>query len=170
MVDGAQAYTIVRNHLFARERPEADKAYDLATLGVQEKHHACPGEGSDEDSAEPEWFECGDGGSLGEPEGHDAAMGELIAASTPASASASASAPALTLIYGKTLPRAGVTTELLHRISGHLPRRDMIHLPEAWCDAPSSWTTDVLKETKEALCEACIRANAPRASPSGSLG
>jgi len=27
----------------------------------------------------------------------------------------------------------------------------------------------VLKETKEALCEACIRANAPRVSPSGSL-
>jgi len=88
-------------------------------------------------------------------------------ASTPASASASA--PALTLIHGKTIPRAGVTAELLHRISGHLPRRDMIHLQDAWCDAPSSWTTDVLKETKEALCEACIRANAPSASPSGSL-
>jgi len=90
-------------------------------------------------------------------------------ASTPASASASA--PALTLIHGMTIPRAGVTAELLHRISGHLPRRDMIHLQDAWCwcDAPSSWTTDVLKETKEALCEACIRANAPRASPSGSL-
>jgi len=45
----------------------------------------------------------------------------------------------------------------------------MIHLQDAWCDAPSSWTTDVLKGTKEALCEACIRANAPRASPNGSL-
>jgi len=50
-------------------------------------------------------------------------------ASTPASASASASA--LTLIHGKTIPRAGVTAELLHRISGHLPRRDMIHLQDA---------------------------------------
>jgi len=61
----------VRNHLFA---PEADKAYDPAALGVQEKHHACLGEGSDRDSAEPEWFDCGDGDSLGEPEGHAAVI------------------------------------------------------------------------------------------------
>jgi len=67
-MDGAQAYTIVRNHLFA------DKAYDQATLGVQEKHHACHGEGSDGDSAEPEWFNCGDGDSLGQPEGHAAVI------------------------------------------------------------------------------------------------
>jgi len=40
-------------------------------------------------------------------------------ASTPASLPASV--PALTLIHGKTIARAGVTAELLHRISGHLP-------------------------------------------------
>ena len=70
-MDGAQAYTIVRNHLFA---PDGDKAYDPAALGVQEEHHACPGEGSDGDPAEPEWFGCGDGDLLGEPEGHAAAI------------------------------------------------------------------------------------------------
>jgi len=70
-MDGAQAYTIVRNHLFA---PEADKAYDPAALGVQEKHHACPGEGSDGGSAKPEWFDCGDGDLRGEPEGHAAVI------------------------------------------------------------------------------------------------
>jgi len=64
----------VRNHLFGRERPEADKAYDLAALRVQEKHHACPGEDSDRDSAEPEWFECGYRYTLGEPEGHAAVI------------------------------------------------------------------------------------------------
>jgi hypothetical protein len=80
-----------------------------------------------------------------------------------------AATPAGNLIHGKELPRVAVTAKLLHRICGHLPRRDLIHLPDAWCDAPPYWTTDVLKETKEALCEACIRANAPRASPSGEL-
>ena len=57
-------------------KPEADKAYGPAALGVQEKHHACPGlgKGSDGDSAKPEWFDCGDGDSLGEPEGHAAAI------------------------------------------------------------------------------------------------
>jgi len=53
-------------------------------LGVQEKHHACLGEGSDEDSAEPEWFECGcpDSDSLGEPEGH-AAVIKVVADEEP---------------------------------------------------------------------------------------
>ena len=78
-MDGAQAYTIVRNHLFA---PEADKAYDPAALGVQEKHHACPGEGSDGGSAKPEWFDCGDGDLRGEPEGH-AAVIKVVADEEP---------------------------------------------------------------------------------------
>jgi len=53
-------------------------------LGVQEKHHACLGEGSDEDSAKPEWFECGcpDSDSLGEPEGH-AAVIKVVADEEP---------------------------------------------------------------------------------------
>ena len=45
----------------------------------------------------------------------------------------------------------------------------MIHLLDAWCDAPPSWTTDVLKETKEKPCEACVRANALRAPPGNAL-
>jgi hypothetical protein len=88
---------------------------------------------------------------------------------SPHDAPVPAATPAGNLIHGKALPRVAVTAKLLHRICGHLPRRDLIHLPDAWCDAPPYWTTDVLKETKEALCEACIRANAPRASPSGEL-
>ena len=53
-------------------------------LGVQEKHHACLGEGQDEDSAEPEWFECEypDSDSLGEPEGH-AAVIKVVADEEP---------------------------------------------------------------------------------------
>jgi len=89
--------------------------------------------------------------------------------SPPAAPTAPAAAPANTLIHGKALPRAAVMAKLLHRMSGHLPRRDLIHLPDAWCNAPPSWTTDVLKETKEEPCEACVRANAPRAPPGNAL-
>jgi len=38
-MDGAQAYTIVWNHLFVRERTEADKLYYKMALDVQEKFH-----------------------------------------------------------------------------------------------------------------------------------
>jgi len=38
-MDGAQAYTIVRNHLFVRERTEVDKLYYKTALDVQEKFH-----------------------------------------------------------------------------------------------------------------------------------
>jgi len=88
------------------------------------------------------------------PTFHGAADDAVI--NSPPDAPTAPAAPTNTLIHGKALPRAAVTTKLLHRMSGHLPRRDLIHLPDAWCDAPPSWTTDVLKETKEETCEACV--------------
>ena len=69
------------------------------------------------------------------------------------------------VIHGKHLPRKAVTGRFLHRITDHCEHRLCRLLPKAWRDAEDWWIDKCVDEP----CDACLRGDAPRVAPSGSL-
>ena len=69
------------------------------------------------------------------------------------------------VIQGKKLARSAVTSDFIHRTFSHAEHRVNKHLSDALCDVPD-WWSDILEEGP---CDACLRGEAPRLGPSGSL-
>ena len=69
------------------------------------------------------------------------------------------------VIQGKRLPRSAVTSEFIHRSFSHSEHRVNRHLCDALCDVPAWWRDVITSEP----CDACLRGEAPRLGPSGSL-
>ena len=69
------------------------------------------------------------------------------------------------VVQGKKLSRDAVTSDFIHRSFSHSEHRVNKFLKDALCDVPD-WWGDILKDGP---CDACLRGEAPRLGPSGSL-
>jgi hypothetical protein len=67
------------------------------------------------------------------------------------------------VIFGKKSAMSNVTSATLHRTFGHKALREMKKLPKALADFPEEW----YKLLKDEVCDACLRADAPRLGPTG---
>lgn len=69
------------------------------------------------------------------------------------------------VIRGKVLPRHAITHDLIHDCFNHDEARVLRHLHHALCDMPE-WISKMIVEKP---CEACLKGDAKRLGPTGSL-
>eukprot|EP00966_Prymnesium_polylepis_P172476 3988932-Prymnesium_polylepis.1 len=69
------------------------------------------------------------------------------------------------VIQGKRLAKVHLNHNFIHRSFNHSEARVLKLLHHALCDADESWASCV----EDKACETCLKANAPRMGPSGSL-